>query len=69
MVIADQEASASMIQRKLGIGYPRAARMMDLLVELGIVGDFKADRRSREVLIKPGEDPFKDLIDKRMNKA
>ncbi len=69
MVIADQEASASMIQRKLGIGYPRAARMMDLLVELGIVGDFKADRRSREVLIKQGEDPFKDLIDKRMNKA
>jgi S-DNA-T family DNA segregation ATPase FtsK/SpoIIIE len=67
LVVAEQEASASLIQRKLGIGYPRAARMVDLLLELGIVGEFKADRRSREVLIKPGQDPFKDLIDKRMS--
>jgi len=67
LVVAEQEASASLIQRKLGIGYPRAARMVDLLLELGIVGEFKADRRSREVLIKPGQDPFKDMIDKRMS--
>jgi len=68
MVIAEGEASASLIQRKLNLGYPRAARMMDLMVELGVVGDFKADRRSREVLIKPGTDPFKDIIEKRLGK-
>jgi hypothetical protein len=39
---------------------------MDLLVELGVVGEFKADRRSRVVLIQPGGDPFKDLVDQRM---
>lgn len=68
MVVAEGEASASLIQRKLNLGYPRAARIMDLLVELGVVGDFKADRRSREVLIKPGTDPFKDLVEKRLGK-
>jgi len=67
VVVAEGEASASLIQRKLNLGYPRAARIMDLLVELGVVGEFKADRRSREVLIKPGSDPFKDLIEKRLN--
>jgi len=67
LITAEGEASASMIQRRLGIGYPRAARIMDLLLELGIVGEFKSNGRSREVLIKPGSDPFKDLIDKRMN--
>ena len=38
LVIAEQEASASLIQRRLGLGYPRAARIMDLLEELGVVG-------------------------------
>lgn len=69
LVIAEQDASASLIQRRLGLGYPRAARIMDLLVELAIVGEVKDGGRSREVLIKPGKDPFKDLIDERMNKA
>lgn len=66
LVIATGEASASLIQRRLGVGYPRAARIMDLLVELGVVGESKDGGRSREVLIKPGKDPFKDLIEKRM---
>lgn len=66
LVVAEGEASASLIQRRLGLGYPRAARIMDLLAELGIIGEVKAGGRGREVLIKPGKDPFKDLIDKRM---
>ncbi|MDX2160792.1 MAG: DNA translocase FtsK [bacterium] len=66
LVIAEREASASLIQRKLGLGYPRAARIMDLMQELGVIGEQKPGGRSREVLIKPGRDPFKDVIDKRM---
>jgi DNA segregation ATPase FtsK/SpoIIIE-like protein len=65
LVIAEGEASASLIQRRLGLGYPRAARIMDLMHELGIVGESEAGGRSRKVLIKPGQDPFKDVIDKR----
>jgi S-DNA-T family DNA segregation ATPase FtsK/SpoIIIE len=66
LVVAEGEASASLIQRRLGLGYPRAARIMDLLQELGVVGELKDGGRGREVLIKPGKDPFKDLIDKRL---
>ncbi|MBL8131187.1 MAG: DUF87 domain-containing protein [Anaerolineae bacterium] len=66
VVIAEREASASLIQRRLGLGYPRAARIMDLLEELGIIGQPLPGGRGREVLIKPGKDPFKDIIDKRV---
>lgn len=67
LVVAEGEASASLIQRRLGLGYPRAARIMDLLQELGIVGSARAGGRTREVLVKPGADPFKKIIDKRIS--
>lgn len=52
------EASASMLQRALRIGYPRAARLMDELEELGVVGRAQSGGRTREVLIEEGEDPL-----------
>ncbi|NLX09773.1 MAG: DNA translocase FtsK [Chloroflexi bacterium] len=68
LVIEEGEASASLIQRRLGLGYPRAARLMDLMHELGIVGAARPGGRSREVLVKPGADPFKNLVDQRLKK-
>ncbi len=50
-----QKASTSLIQRRLRIGYPRAARLMDELEELGIVGPNQGGGREREVLIGPEE--------------
>jgi S-DNA-T family DNA segregation ATPase FtsK/SpoIIIE len=66
LVIATQEASASLIQRRLNLGYPRAARIIDLLEELGVIGAQQAGARNRDVLIAKGSDPFKDLLDKKM---
>lgn len=43
-----QKISISLLQRRLGIGYPRAARLVDLLEERGIVAS-SADGKSREV--------------------
>ncbi len=51
------EASASLLQRGLKIGYPRAARLMDQLEELGVVGRPQAGGRTREVLMGTEEDP------------
>ncbi|MEO1290092.1 MAG: DNA translocase FtsK, partial [Chloroflexota bacterium] len=65
-VVDSQEASASLIQRQLGLGYPRAARIMDMLEELGVVGEPVGGGRARKVLIPKGEDPFKRIIDKRV---
>ncbi len=65
-VVETQEASASIIQRRLGLGYPRAARIMDMLEELGVVGESVGGGRARRVLIPRGDDPFKRIIEGRM---
>ncbi|MFP4321166.1 MAG: DNA translocase FtsK 4TM domain-containing protein [Anaerolineales bacterium] len=61
LVCDAKEASTSMIQRRLGIGYPRAARLMDLLFELGIIGPPKSGGRPREVLVKTSKTALKHL--------
>jgi S-DNA-T family DNA segregation ATPase FtsK/SpoIIIE len=55
IVRQEQRASASMLQRRLRIGYPRAARLVDELEELGVIGPATAGRE-REVLIGPDEE-------------
>lgn len=57
-----QHASTSLLQRKLRIGYPRAARLMDELEELGVVGPNLGGGREREILIDP-EDEITSLVD------
>jgi S-DNA-T family DNA segregation ATPase FtsK/SpoIIIE len=54
-------ASASFLQRKLRIGYPRAARIIDQLEDRGIIGPLKDDGRSREVLATVSEDTSAEL--------
>ena len=51
IVIKYDRASASLIQRRLGTGYARAARLLDLLENEGIVGPGDGSR-PREVLKK-----------------
>jgi S-DNA-T family DNA segregation ATPase FtsK/SpoIIIE len=51
-----QRASTSLIQRKLRIGYPRAARLMDELSALGYVGPSKGSGIEREVFIASDEE-------------
>ena len=51
LVTRTQRASASMLQRQLRIGYPRASRLMDELEEMGIVGSSQGGGREREVLV------------------
>jgi S-DNA-T family DNA segregation ATPase FtsK/SpoIIIE len=52
----DRRASASLLQRRLRVGYPRAARLLDQLQEMGVVGPAPRGGRDRDVLI-PQEDP------------
>lgn len=66
LVVESGEASASLIQRRLGLGYPRAARVMDLLEELGVVGDELGGGRSRKVIIPPGVDPVEFVFERYM---
>ncbi len=43
-------ASISLLQRRLRIGYSRAARLIDLLEEHGIIGHSESGGRAREML-------------------
>jgi len=45
-----ERASISLLQRRLRIGYSRAARLIDLLEERGVIGSSEVGGRSREVL-------------------
>jgi S-DNA-T family DNA segregation ATPase FtsK/SpoIIIE len=51
-------ASASLLQRKMRIGYPRAARLMDELKQMGIVGREQQGGRTREVFVGRDDDPI-----------
>jgi S-DNA-T family DNA segregation ATPase FtsK/SpoIIIE len=55
-----QRASASLLQRRLRIGYPRAARLIDELEEMGIVGPSQGSGKDREVLVEPDEEEDED---------
>ncbi|MBI5954156.1 MAG: DNA translocase FtsK [Chloroflexi bacterium] len=53
IVRSSQRASASLLQRRLRIGYPRAARLLDQLEEMGVVGPSQGGGKEREVLVQP----------------
>ena len=55
VIIRAGKASASLLQRRLRIGYARAARLLDILEERGIVGPADG-AKPRDVFIDEGED-------------
>ena len=50
IIVRSQQGSVSLLQRKLSIGYTRAARIVDQLEEAGVVGAFVGSK-AREVLV------------------
>jgi S-DNA-T family DNA segregation ATPase FtsK/SpoIIIE len=52
VVIREGRGSVSLLQRALGIGYGRGARLIDYMAEDGIVGDYNGSQ-AREVLYSP----------------
>ncbi|MCD6066574.1 MAG: translocase FtsK [Bacteroidetes bacterium] len=51
IIVQHQQGSASLLQRKLKLGYNRAGRIVDQLEAAGIIGPFEGSK-AREVLIK-----------------
>jgi S-DNA-T family DNA segregation ATPase FtsK/SpoIIIE len=56
LVKKSRRASASMLQRRLRIGFPRAARLLDELEEMGVVGPSQGGGKDREILIDADDD-------------
>ncbi len=53
-VVKAGKASASYLQRRLKIGYARAARLLDILEERGVIGPGEG-AKPREIFAQPGE--------------
>jgi len=54
VIVRRQQGSVSLLQRKLAVGYTRAARIVDQLEEAGIVGPFNGTK-ARDVLVEDEE--------------
>ena len=57
VVLQAKKASASLLQRRLRVGYARAARLLDILEERGVVGPADG-AKPREILIKTEAPPI-----------
>lgn len=55
LVLSSRKASASFLQRRLRVGYARAARLLDILEEQGIIGPGEGNK-PREILPQKEED-------------
>jgi len=55
LICQHDKASASLLQRRLSVGYARAARILDQLEEVGIIGPGEG-AKPRDVLVKNAEE-------------
>ena len=67
IIVQHQQGSASLLQRKLKLGYNRAGRIIDQLEAAGIVGPFEGSK-ARDVMIKDPmslEEKLKEMNEKK----
>ncbi|MBE6970258.1 MAG: DNA translocase FtsK, partial [Ruminococcaceae bacterium] len=71
VILDTKQASVSMLQRRLKLGYARAARLVDQMEELGVVGPFEGskprqlliDRQQWQEMSLSGRTPLEKLMD------
>lgn len=51
LVVTERKASTSLLQRRFSIGYGRAAKIMDMMEERGVISPAQGATRAREVLV------------------
>lgn len=65
LLVIHQQGSASLLQRKLKLGYNRAGRIIDQLEAAGIIGPFEGSK-ARQVLL-PDERALEQLLENEKN--
>ncbi len=65
IIVRSQHGSVSLLQRKLSIGYTRAARLIDQLEQAGVVGPFEGSK-ARQVLVA-SEEELESLLQGNLN--
>jgi S-DNA-T family DNA segregation ATPase FtsK/SpoIIIE len=65
-IIETQRGSASLLQRRFSIGYTRASRLIDLMGQAGLLGEYKGSQ-AREVMLTMEE--WEKELEKKKNKG
>ena len=60
LIFKYNKASITMLQKKLKIGFKRAARLIDYMEEMGIVGEYEGSK-PRRILIKNVDDAISKI--------
>ena len=63
LVVRHQQGSASLLQRRLRVGYARAGRLIDELEEAGIVGPFDGSKAREVILDEEALEELKSIED------
>ena len=50
IILTSQRGSSSLLQRRLGVGYSRASRLIEQMAQAGIVGEYRGSQ-ARDVLM------------------
>lgn len=61
IVIQHEKASASLLQRRLNVGYARAARLLDMLAQAGVVS-VSQGAKPVDVLVSSPEEALEHLV-------
>jgi len=67
VIMESNQASVSILQRRLRLGYSRAARIIDMMEETGLIGPFEGSK-PRKILVDREEWLKKDMIIQEENK-
>ncbi len=59
MVVESGQASIMMLQRRLRIGYSRAARLIDQMEERGVIGGYEGSKPRKVLMTK---DEFNEMM-------
>ena len=54
LILETKQASVSVLQRRLGLGYTRAARLIDMMEDEGLVGPYQGSK-PRDILMSQEE--------------
>ena len=69
VILETGQASVSMLQRRLKLGYARAARIMDEMEEKGIVGPFEGSKPRQLLITREQWERMKDGSTEEFNQA
>lgn len=64
IIVSSGKASTSYLQRRMRIGYNKAARIIDILEERGILGPSEGANKGREILITKDDGDTAEVVDK-----